>query len=71
QLEPMQGSSGTDGWAIQVTHSGIPTGVVGIPIRSMHTPVEVIAPKDVERTGRLLAEFAAGLNEEFFQSLTD
>lgn len=71
QIEPMQGPSGTDGWTIQVTHSGIPTGVVGIPIRSMHTPVEVIAPKDVERTGRLLAEFVAGLNEEFFQSLTD
>lgn len=71
QLEPMEGSSGTDGWAIQVTHAGIPTGIVSIPIRSMHTPVEVIAPKDVERTGRLLAEFVAELDEEFYQTLND
>jgi putative aminopeptidase FrvX len=71
QLEPMQGSSGTDGWAIQVTHAGIPTGVVSIPIRSMHTPVEVIAPKDVERTGRLLAEFVAALDEEFYKTLNE
>lgn len=69
QIEPMAGSSGTDGWAIQVTHAGIPTGVVSIPIRSMHTPVEIIAPKDVERTGRLLAAFVASLDEEFYKTL--
>ncbi len=69
QIEPMQGSSGTDGWAVQVTQTGIPTGVLSIPIRSMHTPVEVIAPKDVERTGRLLAEFVASLDEEFYKTL--
>jgi endoglucanase len=71
QIEPATGSSGTDGWAIQVTHEGIPTGVVSIPIRSMHTPVEVIAPKDVERTGRLLAEFIASLDEEFYKTLNE
>jgi endoglucanase len=71
QIEPVTASSGTDGWAIQVTHAGIPTGVVSIPIRSMHTPVEVIAPKDVERTGRLLAEFIASLDEEFYKTLND
>ena len=71
QIEPMAGSSGTDGWLIQVAREGIPTGVVGIPLRSMHTPVEVVSPRDVERTGRLLAEFIGGLDEKFYQSLTE
>jgi endoglucanase len=71
RLEPLTGHSGTDGWAIQVAHEGIPTGIVAIPIRSMHTPVETVAIADIERTGRLLAEFIRGLDEEFYQSLVD
>lgn len=70
-LEPMTGSSGTDAWVVQVAGEGIPTGVLGIPIRSMHTPVETVSARDVERAGRLLAEFIAGLDEEFYQSLID
>jgi endoglucanase len=54
-----------------VAREGIPTGILGLPIRSMHTPVETVAIKDVERTGRLLAEFIRGLDEEFYQSLID
>jgi endoglucanase len=71
RLEPLTGDSGTDGWAIQVAREGIPTGIVAIPIRSMHTPVETVAIKDIERTGRLLAEFIRGLDEEFYQTLID
>jgi putative aminopeptidase FrvX len=71
RLEPLPGHSGTDGWAIQVAREGIPTGIIAVPIRSMHTPVEVVAVKDVERTGRLLAEFVRGLDEEFYRSLVD
>jgi putative aminopeptidase FrvX len=71
RLEPLPGNSGTDGWAIQVAREGIPTGIVAIPIRSMHTPVETVAVADIERTGRLLAEFIRGLDEEFYRSLVD
>jgi endoglucanase len=71
RLEPLPGHSGTDGWLIQVAREGIPTGILGLPIRSMHTPVEVVAVADVERTGRVLAEFIAGLDETFYQSLVD
>lgn len=70
-LEPMAGHSGTDAWVVQVAGEGIPTGLLGIPIRSMHTPVETVSPRDVERAGRLLAEFIAGLDEAFYQSLTE
>jgi endoglucanase len=65
QIEPMPRGSGTDAWAIQVVRAGIPTGVVSIPVRNMHMPVELLAVKDVERTGRLLAEFAARLDDDF------
>jgi tetrahedral aminopeptidase len=71
RLEPLTGDSCTDGWAIQVAREGIPTGIVAIPIRSMHTPVETVAIKDVERTGRLLADFIRALDEEFYQSLVE
>jgi putative aminopeptidase FrvX len=61
--------SGTDAFAIQVTAEGIPTALVEFPIRYMHTPVESVALKDIQRTGRLLAEFIASLEENFFETI--
>ena len=69
-IEVMPGHSGTDAFALQVARQGIPTMVVGIPLRNMHTPVEVAAFKDITRTGRLLAEFAAGLDDGFLNTLS-
>lgn len=63
-------SSGTDAIALQIAHSGVPTGLVSIPLRYMHTLVETVAVRDVERTGRLLAEFAAHLEASFVAQLT-
>lgn len=63
QIEPMPASSGTDGWALQVVRSGIPTAVVSIPLRYMHTSIEVVDMEDVRNTGRLLAHAAAALTE--------
>ena len=57
--------SGTDAYAIQVAREGIPAVVLGIPLRYMHTPVEVVAVKDILRVGRLLTEFICGLKPEF------
>ena len=51
------GHSGTDAIGIQVARQGIPTMLLGIPLRYMHTPVEVVSMKDITRVGRLLAEF--------------
>ena len=68
--EIMPKSSGTDGMAMQVSASGIPTFVMSIPIRYMHTPVEMVALKDIQRAGRLLAEFIAGLEADFLSAIT-
>jgi len=70
QIEPIPGASGTDAWAIQVSREGIPTGILGIPLRYMHTPIETVVLKDVERTGRLLAAFVARLDGDFVTALT-
>lgn len=64
-IEPMPRGSGTDAWGMEVSRSGVPTGVVSIPICNMHMPVELVEVKDIERAGRLLAEFAARLDEDF------
>jgi endoglucanase len=61
--------SGTDAYTMQVAAEGIPTMLVAIPLRYMHTPVEMISMKDITRAGRLLAEFAAGLDDEFMKKL--
>jgi len=63
KLEPVPRMSGTDAYGLQVAAEGIPTMVIGIPLRYMHTPVEMVSIKDVLRTGRLLAEFAASLDQ--------
>lgn len=63
------GQSGTDAAAMQIARAGIPTAIVSLPLRNMHTPVEVVSLKDINRTGRLLAEFAAGLQVDFLETL--
>ena len=69
-MEPIPGHSGTDAIALQVVAEGIPSMVIGIPLRYMHTPVEMVSMKDIARTGRLLAEFVAGLGVDFMDKLT-
>jgi endoglucanase len=68
--EVMPRFSGTDALAMQVVAAGVPTMVVGIPLRYMHTPVEVVALKDIARAGRLLADFIVRLKPDFMDSLS-
>lgn len=53
----LPGGSGTDAVAMQVTRAGIPTVLISIPIRYMHTPVETASVKCIREAGRLMAEF--------------
>ena len=62
--------SGTDAYSIQVAREGIPTMLIGIPLRYMHTPVEVVAVKDIQRAGRLLAEFISSLELDFVSKIS-
>jgi tetrahedral aminopeptidase len=69
QLEVYPGPTGTDARAIQVSRGGIPTGLVSIPLRYMHTSVELMDMEDLKQAGRLLAYFIAGLKAEFVEGL--
>ena len=62
QVSAEPGGTGTDANAIQLTRSGVATGLVSIALRYMHTPVEVLSLKDLEQTAALLAEFVLGLD---------
>jgi len=57
-------SSHTDADAIQISRSGIPTGLVSIPLRYMHSPVELVDLADLEAVVELIAAFAARLDGE-------
>ena len=43
---------------LHIAAAGIPTGVVSIPLRYMHSPVEMVELDDVDNAARLLAAFA-------------
>lgn len=58
QLEIMPESTGTDADALALAPQGSRAGTVSIPLRYMHTPVEVIDIRDVELTAQLLAAYA-------------
>jgi putative aminopeptidase FrvX len=63
QIEGEPGGTGTDANAIQLTRSGVATGLIGIPLRYMHTAVEVVSLKDVENVSKLLAAFIKRLDD--------
>jgi tetrahedral aminopeptidase len=69
-VEVMPRHSGTDAYAIQVAAEGIPSMVLSIPLRYMHTPVEMVAIKDIRRAGRLLAEFITRLAPDTMNTFT-
>lgn len=63
QIEAEPGVTGTDARVIQMQHGGIPTGLVSVPLRYMHTPTEVICLRDLEHTVRLITRFVLDLSD--------
>ncbi len=69
QDDVIPGASGTDAWSIQVALEGIPTALLEVPLRNMHSPVETVDLRDIERAGRLLAQFIASLDADFMAAV--
>ena len=63
------GPTGTDARAIQVSRDGIPTALLSVPLRYMHTSVELLDLDDLKGGGRLLAFFAADVDRTFVEGL--
>lgn len=63
QLEAEPSVTGTDARSIQVARGGIPTGLVSVPLRYMHTPTEVVCLADLDATVKLIERFVRDLDE--------
>jgi endoglucanase len=68
RTEVAGGATHTDADAVHLSRTGIPTAVVSIPLRYMHSPVELVELADVENVIRLIAAMALRLEED--QALT-
>ncbi len=64
QTEVMGGRTGTDADMISNEGCGIPTGLLSIPQRYMHTPVEIVDIRDIAATGDLMAAYVQNCVEE-------
>jgi endoglucanase len=60
-VESLGRGTGTDADAIHLSREGIPTGLVSVPLRYMHSPVETVSLDDVDAAARLIAAFALRL----------
>ncbi len=69
QMEICSGPTGTDARAMQITREGIPSLVLSVPLRYMHTSVEVVDLLDIKNTGKLLAFFIASISNENLEGL--
>lgn len=64
QFEVMGGNTGTDAWPIQISREGVRTAVVSLPLKYMHSPVEVIKLSDAENIASLVTAFILERSEE-------
>jgi putative aminopeptidase FrvX len=63
-VESMGRGTGTDADAVHASRTGVPTAVISVPLRYMHSSVELVALADVEAAARLLAAFAQRLGPD-------
>lgn len=63
-IEASARATGTDADAVHISRSGVPTALVSIPIRYMHSPVELVQLDDVHACARLIAAVALRLDSE-------
>ena len=69
QMEISPGPTGTDARAMQITREGIPSLCLSIPLRYMHTSVEVVDMVDIKHTAKLLAFFIASISNDSLEGL--
>lgn len=61
------GNTGTDAWEIQVSRTGVPTGLLSIPLKYMHTSVETMDTADMEAVAELMYRFVTEFDKEELQ----
>jgi putative aminopeptidase FrvX len=63
-VESLGRNTGTDADAFHLSRAGVPTGLVSVPCRYMHSPVEMVSLDDVDAAARLIAAFARRLSPD-------
>ncbi|HEY4349393.1 MAG TPA: hypothetical protein VGM80_17590 [Gaiellaceae bacterium] len=63
-FEVWPGRTSTDADDVHVSRGGVPTGLVSVPVRYMHSPCEIASLDDLESAIRLVVAFAARLTPE-------
>lgn len=63
QLEVLPGNTGTNAWEIQVSREGVATALISLPLKYMHSPVELLQLSDAENIVTLLTEAIAEAGE--------
>lgn len=64
QINALGRPASNDGAAIQVSRGGCAAGLVTLPNRYMHSPVEVVAESDLQESAKLIAEFCLAIDDE-------
>jgi endoglucanase len=64
QVDVAPGGTGTDGNAMQINRAGMAVGILGVPLRYMHTPCELLSLTDVENCARLMAAFCRTVHSD-------
>lgn len=64
QPEVMGGLTGTDADKITVSRGGVPTALLSVPLRYMHTPVELADVRDIQAVGNLMAAYLSHYPKE-------
>ena len=60
-VEVSRGSTSTDADAVYLSRAGVATGVVSVPLRYMHSPIETLDLEDLEHAVQLIVAFARRL----------
>lgn len=69
EADVCMGHTGTDAWEMQVERGGIPTGLLSVPVRYMHTSVETLSLDTLRNCAKLLVEFLMGIGEDWEDTL--
>lgn len=64
QVLAVPGDTGTDADVVTLSNCGIPTAVLSIPLRYMHTPVETCCPDDVEAAIKMISDLMFVIGED-------
>lgn len=64
QIGGLSRAASNDANVMQITRGGLATGIVAIPNRYMHSPVEVVSLGDLENAARLIAEFCVSITRD-------